>query len=206
MKHIFFVLPLLLAICFISCESKKSVLDQETYDGPSVSMDSIDVLISDSARVKLRLVAAKQLVYENDDRDFPEGIYLEFYDGYGKLSSTLRANTGYYFAEEDYYKAEGDVQMYSLAKGDDLHTELLNWVPDEERVHTDKFVTIKSDGEILKGEGLEASQNFDEYTILKPKGVMTIKPSSGANADEEEVDTGFDADLVFEEDTTTYED
>ncbi|UXP33281.1 LPS export ABC transporter periplasmic protein LptC [Reichenbachiella agarivorans] len=198
MKHIF---PLILMLSILSCESKKSVLEKETYDGPSVAMDSIDVLISDSAITKLRLVAPRQMVYENEDRDFPNGIYLEFYNDVGILSSTLRANSGYYFAEEDYYKAEGDVQMHGIAKGDELHTELLNWVPKEERIHTDKFVTIKSDGELLKGEGLEASEDFDEYTILNPTGVMNISPNKKKNEDE----SGFDEDLVFEEDTTVYE-
>ncbi|MCV9388159.1 LPS export ABC transporter periplasmic protein LptC [Reichenbachiella ulvae] len=198
MKHLF---PLFILLGLLACEDKKAVLDQERYEGPSVSMDSIDVMVSDSAVAKIRLVAAKQLVYENEDRDFPEGIYLEFYDNAGRLASTLRANTGYYFSEEDYYKAEGDVQMVSLAKGDDLHTELLNWVPKEERIHTDKFVTIRSGGEVLKGEGLEASEDFDEYTILKPTGVMNLAPTNEAKSNS----GGFDDDLVFEEDTTDYE-
>ncbi|WP_216011602.1 LPS export ABC transporter periplasmic protein LptC [Reichenbachiella agariperforans] len=197
-----YLLPILMIGLLLACESKNAVLEKETYDGPSVTLDNIDVLVSDSAVTKLRLVAAKQLVYENEDRDFPEGIYLEFYNAMGQLSSTLRANTGYYFAKEDYYKAEGDVQMKSLAKGDELHSELLNWDPKEERIYTDKFVTIKADGEVLKGEGLEASEDFDQYTILNPTGVMTLNPTKGS-VDEE---PGFDEDLVFEEDTTSYDD
>lgn len=197
MKHLF---PLLLVLTILSCEKKKMMSEEDKYDGPSVSMDSIDALISDSAVTKIRLVAAKQLVYENEDRDFPNGIYLEFYNDLGILSSTLRADKGYYFKKEDYYKAEGDVRMIGLMKGEELHTEELNWVPKDERIHTDKFVTIKSGGEVLKGEGLEATEDFDEYTILKPQGVMSIAPS----ADEEE-ESGFDEDLVFEEDTTNYE-
>lgn len=189
---------------FFACESKKGVLEQATYDGPSVTMDSIDVKISDSTVTKIRLRAPKQYVYENDDRDFPHGIYLQFYDPFGKVTSTLKANTGYYFSDEDYYKAEGDVIMISLRDGSDLRTELLNWVPKEERIYTDQFVTIKTDGEVLEGEGLESNEDFSEYTILKPSGVMSILKTQEIPVGEVE-QGGFDDELEYiEMDSTEF--
>jgi len=187
------ILPLLLLVTFFCCESKKGVLNHETYDGPSVAMDSIDMKISDSTVTKVRLKAPKQYVYENEDRDFPDGIHLTFYDKEGKISSTLEANTGYYFSKEDYYKAEGNVKMISLIDQNELNTELLNWAPKDQRIYTDKFVTIKTDGEVLKGEGLEANEDFSEYTILKPTGVMSVGPQ----IPNEQHDSGFDDDLEY---------
>lgn len=188
------LLPVLILITFLCCESKKGVLNQETYEGPSVAMDSIDMKISDSTITKIRLKAPKQYVYENKDRDFPDGIFLTFYDENEKISSTLEANTGYYFMDEDYYKAEGDVKMISLDDGNELNTELLNWDPNKQRIYTDNFVTIKTDGEVLKGEGLEAKEDFSEYTILKPIGVMSVGPKNTANDE-----SGFDNDLEYVE-------
>ncbi len=176
------------------------MMDKEIYEGPTVSMTKIDVLVSDSTVVKLRLRAPKQDVLQNDDRDFPEGIFIEFYNELGVKTADLSANTGYYFADEDYYKAEGNVIWRKMYANNELTSELLNWVPSEERIHTDKFVTIVSGNEVHTGEGLEASQDFEEYTILKPSGTMHI--DEGGNQVEDE---GFDADLEYEEDTTTYE-
>ncbi|MGL1887176.1 MAG: LPS export ABC transporter periplasmic protein LptC [Reichenbachiella sp.] len=199
-----YIILILSIAVFFACESKKGVLEQATYDGPSVTMDSIDVKISDSTVTKIRLRAPKQYVYENDDRDFPHGIYLQFYDPFGKVTSTLKANTGYYFSDEDYYKAEGDVIMISLRDGSDLRTELLNWVPKEERIYTDQFVTIKTDGEVLEGEGLESNEDFSEYTILKPSGVMSILKTQEIPVGEVE-QGGFDDELEYiEMDSTEF--
>lgn len=173
----------LLIVCLFallaSCEEQKKV-DHEIYDGPEVAMRNIDMLVSDSAIIKLRLVARTQLVLANKDRDFPNGIYLRFYNRYGLVTSTLVADKGYYFSGEDYYKAEGNVIMRSLFTGDELSTELLNWDPEKEQIYTDNFVTIKTQDEVMTGEGLEASQDFEEYTILKPSGVMSILPTPNA--------------------------
>ncbi|MEP2023331.1 MAG: LPS export ABC transporter periplasmic protein LptC [Reichenbachiella sp.] len=167
-------------VCLIStlfsCKEQKKI-EHEIYDGPEVAMRNIDMLLTDSAVVKLRLVARTQLVLANQDRDFPNGIYLRFYNPFGLVTSTLVADKGYYFSEEDYYQAEGNVIMRSLFSGDELSTELLNWDPNEEQIYTDNFVTIKTEDEVLTGEGLEATQDFEEYTILKPSGTMSIMPA-----------------------------
>lgn len=165
----------LLILVSLSCkETKKG--DYELYEGPDVILHDIDMLVSDSTIIKLRLRAKTQLELSNGDREFPDGIDLQFYNDFGLPSSTLVAKAGYYFSKEDYYKAEGDVVMHSVFTGDELSTELLFWTPSEEKIHTDNFVTIKSEDEILTGEGLEASQNFEEYTILNPSGTMAIAP------------------------------
>ena len=193
---IFFCIVILSA-----CEDRSKILNKEVYDGPNVDMTNIDILISDSTIVKLRLVAPRQKVLQNNDRDFPEGIYIEFYNGFGIMTATLEANTGYYFSDEDYYKAEGNVIWKKKSSNNELTSELLNWVPAEERIHTDKFVTIVTGNEVHTGEGLEATQDFEEYTILQPSGTMELDDSGELV----EVDEGFDEDLEFIEDTTTYD-
>lgn len=168
----------LFCLVALACGEQKKK-DHELYDGPEVAMKNVDMLVSDSTIVKLRLVARTQLVLANEDRDFPDGIYLRFYSPIGLVTSTLVADKGYYFAEKDYYQAQGNVIMRNLFTGDELSTELLNWNPQDEKIYTDNFVTIKTQDEVLTGEGLDATQDFEEYTILKPSGTMSILPSSG---------------------------
>lgn len=203
-----FLLFGLLSVSLWACKDKSHVLDHEKYEGPSVAMKNINMLVTDSTLVKLRLVAATQHELTNGDREFPDGLYLEFFNKKGQISSTLKSKTGYFFSKENYYQAEGDVEMHSVASGDNLTTEVLYWTPKEERIHTDQFVTITTGDEVLTGEGLEADQSFKEYTIIKPSGTMTLvkgvktKPKE---ADSTDVDGGFDDDLVFEEDTAVFE-
>ncbi|MEO9966024.1 MAG: LPS export ABC transporter periplasmic protein LptC [Reichenbachiella sp.] len=173
------VVIVIFLLSLVGCKEQKKVA-HELYDGPEIAMKNIDMLVSDSTIVKLRLVARTQLVLSNKDRDFPDGIYLRFYNPFGLVTSTLVADKGHYYSEKDYYTAEGNVIMRSLFSGDELSTELLNWDPKEEKIYTDNFVTIKTEDEVLTGEGLEASQNFEEYTILKPSGTMSIMPKQNS--------------------------
>lgn len=162
-------------LMLLACADNSKVLSKETYEGPSVELENVEILFSDSAIVKVKLTAARQLIAENDDMEFPNGIFLEFHNERGRVTSTLKADKGYFFNLKNYYKAEGNVLMHNLNSGDELSTEELIWEPDDEQLRTDKFVTIKTEDEVHQGEGLTADQDFGKYKILKPTGTITIE-------------------------------
>ncbi|MDN4165825.1 LPS export ABC transporter periplasmic protein LptC [Cytophagales bacterium LB-30] len=176
MKYLFYLLiTLSVGTTLFSCSDKKlNEEDLPVYDGPVVEADSISTLYSDSAIVRIKLMAKKQFEFENGDRDFPEGMYMEFYEPDGRVSSTLVANQGHYYREENLYKATGDVRVNSVDNGDKLNTEELFWNPTEEKVYTDKFVRVEQEGDITTGEGLEAAQDFSTWRILKPTGFISM--------------------------------
>ena len=164
----------LLSACFEKTD-RNSILSQETYDGPAIELENVDILFSDSSVVKVKLTAAKQHILENDDMEFPDGIFLQFYDKHGKIISTLKGNSGFYFNKENYYKAEGNVHMINLYTQDELSSEELIWEPNDEKIRTEKFVTIKTEDEIHTGEGLISDQDFVKYKIIKPTGTISIE-------------------------------
>ncbi len=178
MSDRFFVLMIACAFggtLLISCESRKELLSQEMYDGPLVSMDSIYTKMSDSAKVLVRLKAAKQNNLEGGDREWPEHLHLEYLDDQGEIVSTFRADYVYYTAKDDLYRAEGNVIVKNMDDGDELNTEELFWNPTTEEFYTERFVTIQSEDEIHTGEGLRADQDFSSYKILKPQGTLLIE-------------------------------
>ena len=67
------------------------------------------------------------------------------------------------------------VVVNQILKQETLFTEELNWLQAEKKVHTDKNVTIQTPDELLKGEGLDAKQDFSWYRILKPTGAFPIE-------------------------------
>jgi len=119
--------------------------------------------------------APRQLEFGTGDREFPEGLFLEFYDENGKLTSTLKADYCYYTKKEDIYKATGNVVVQDVETNDRLDTEELYWSQKKEEVYTDKFVRIEKDGELHVGDGLEAKQDFSYWKILNSKGTITLK-------------------------------
>lgn len=164
----------LLAVIFTSCDEPKNLdMANSVYDGPMMIVKEVETLYSDSAKLKVKLKAKEQWEYSNGDRIFPQGVHIDFYDETKVPSTTLIANSGKYTKATDSYSVIGNVRIFSN-KGETqkLNTEELNWNPKTEKVHTDKFVRIETAKETLTGTGLEASQDFKKYKILKPQGVF----------------------------------
>ncbi|NJN41273.1 MAG: LPS export ABC transporter periplasmic protein LptC [Flammeovirgaceae bacterium] len=159
---------------FLSCEPQEN---QQIilYEGPSKEGDKVEVYHSEGEHVKVKMIADKYLELQNGDLEFPQGIYLEFYDEAGALSSTLIANSAYYFKDEDKWRGRGKVEVKNILKNEQLNTEELFWKPDTQKIFTDKFVTIRLAAEVIYGTGLMANQDLSSYTITKPAGEFVIE-------------------------------
>lgn len=144
------------------------------YKGPLITLRQLETFYSDSAQLKIRLSAPLQEEFENGNRIFPKGINIIFYNKDTLPGSTLVARKGFFEKATQKYTVTGNVVVENKIEGKKLSTEELNWDPAKQMVFTDKFVVIETPTEILKGEGLEANQNFTKYKILKPTGIFSI--------------------------------
>jgi LPS export ABC transporter protein LptC len=163
-----------LSILFISCSTEEKAKPM-VYEGPLSEAEDVTMYHTEKDRMKVLLKAKKIFEFQNGDREFPEGIYLEFYDATGKITSTLRANSAYYFKTEDKWRGLGNVEVINIEKSEQLTTEELFWKPSTKKIFTDKFVTIKQENELLYGTGLEAEQDLSSYTMKKIAGEFEIK-------------------------------
>ena len=169
------------AILALSCGGRGGdSIEIQEYTGPVLETGHAINYYSDSAVVKMRMESPRQLDFGNGDREFPEGLYLEFYEK-GKMTSTLRADYCYYTAEDDLYKATGNVVIQRVDNNDRLDTEELYWNQRKEDVFTDKYVIIQQGGELMEGVGLEAKQDFSYYKILDPKGTILLNKEGSRN-------------------------
>jgi len=172
----YYIILLIIAGLIGACNDEgQSAEDFKEYEGPVLESTNTELLYSDSAQVRIKLQAQRQLQYGNDDLDFPEGFYIEFFNEEGVKSTSIKANKGYYSKEENKYTATGEVVVKNLETGEKLETELLHWERDTRSINTDRYVEIESDGELLMGEGLEAKEDFSSYEILKPTGIFSLE-------------------------------
>ncbi|CAN5777174.1 hypothetical protein BH24BAC1_BH24BAC1_01410 [soil metagenome] len=166
---------LLLSFGFLGCKNDLHDPDQELkYDGPVMTTVDVVTLYSDSARIKIRLEGPLEQKFQAGDILYPEGLLVTFYENDGRVTTTLKANSGKYDQAKDAYLATGNVVVHNLEKNQKLHTEELNWDKVKQIVYTDKLVRIETPEEILTGEGLTANQDFSRYRILKPTGFFPI--------------------------------
>ncbi|MES2731269.1 MAG: LPS export ABC transporter periplasmic protein LptC [Bacteroidota bacterium] len=145
------------------------------YDGPQMEVDNIQTLFSDSAHVKVKMTAPKQLTYTNGDEFYPKGINIVFYEKDGSISATLRSDKAKKLKDKEIYTANGNVVIVNNKKGETINTEELNWSPRTRKIYTEKFVTITTADELLKGEGMDTDQDFTFTKIRKPSGIFPLK-------------------------------
>lgn len=174
MKFNEIIYSMLILSLLASCSKGIKRAEPIEYKGPAIEADTIVTLYSDSAVVRIRLSADKQFELQNGDREFPHGVFIEFFNPEGLKTTTMVANEGFYFKEKDLYQGVGDVEVISLENDEKLNTEELFWDPAKEEVFTDKFVRIESEGELHMGEGMVAKQDFSTWRILKPTGTILL--------------------------------
>lgn len=164
------LLLLILLVGSIGCREDVDKSQLAYYEGPYRTSFEIELLHSDSAIVRTKLMADKQLEFKNGDAEFPEGIVIHFFDKEGELSTTIRADRGYFDRKSNIYRGEGDVQVHNLVKEQKLNSEELFWDKTKKKIYTEKFVTVEEPDRIIKGTGMEADEGFNEYKFTKVTG------------------------------------
>jgi LPS export ABC transporter protein LptC len=167
---------MILAMAFFACQQKpRDMKEMEVYQGPKMEVDSLETLYSDSSVLRVRFNAGKQLELENGDKEFLNGVKVEFFDEKGVSQAILTSQKGYQSKQSSIYRVEGDVVVQNLAEKKSLHTEKLFWDSANKKIYTSEFVKIQTPKEVLTGQGLEAAQDFSRYKILKPTGIFVIE-------------------------------
>jgi len=165
-----------LLLCFFawSCTGTDTKEPLE-YKGPLSEFENVELFYSENETVKVKMLADLLYEFESGDREFPNGVYMEFYNEFGNLESTLRANHAYYFKKDDQWRGRGKVEVKNIEKNEQLNTEELFWKPKDKKIFTDKFVTILRQGDVIYGEGLEANEDMSDYMIKKPAAEFEVK-------------------------------
>jgi LPS export ABC transporter protein LptC len=164
---------LMLVASLYSCKDTE-LKEPVEYTGPLRKIQDVELFYTEKNAVKVKMIAAQVWEYENGDREFPAGLYIEFYNEFGKMESTLRANQAYFFKKENQWRGRGKVEVKNIEKNEQLNTEELFWKPAEENIFTEKFVTIRQQGDVIYGQGLEAKQDMSDYRIKKVVGEFEV--------------------------------
>lgn len=161
-----FLLTALLAGCFPDRNEQK---EYELYEGPTLEAENVWMLVSDSSVVRIEMSGAKRWTHQNGDTEFPEGLEIVFYDIRGDSVTVLSADHGYSTNDTRIYKVTGNVVVNRIVNDEVLKTEELFWDQNKKIIYTNKFVTVERVDEIIPAEGLEAKEDFSEYTFIKPR-------------------------------------
>jgi LPS export ABC transporter protein LptC len=177
--HILVVLTALAALaagCENDIERINLLTDEAEY--PSVKGNNIKVIYSDSAKVKVQILAPTFLQFplaEKPYMEFPDGIEVYFYDDSLRIESEIMADYAIYYSEDRLWQARGNVVAHKLNQGDALYTEELFWNEKEERIYSNVYTRVQNGEDVLFGKGgFEAQQNLENWYLKGTTGEIVV--------------------------------
>ncbi len=169
---------LLAGLLLASCQKQEEAPAQIQYKGPFLESENVVELLSDSARLHVRLTAPLEQIYENGDKLYSKGATVTFYDKPGKLViNTLDAKWVRFDNNKKLYTMRGAVKVANVPEQQQLATEELFYNQMQQKIYTDsaRFVRVQTPAEVLTGYGLTANQDFSRYGIHRPAGTFTLQ-------------------------------
>jgi LPS export ABC transporter protein LptC len=159
---------------FFSCKERMAEKDVN-YLGPMLEIENMELGYSDSARIMVKMKTALELDLQNKDRVYPKEVKLFFYDKLGVESTTIRSDSGRYINTENHYKLMGNILIVDKLKNQNLTTTELIWAPDKKIIYTHKPVDMVTPSQTIHGMGLQANQDFTQYSLGSSNGVLNVK-------------------------------
>ncbi len=168
---------IVIAGIFFSCTTNTidEVLEFSDSENPPLRT-TLKVLYTytDSGRVQNTLQANRIDQFQTPDSMYSllsDGFELTFFNDLQQFDGRLTALNGF-INERNTLMIARDSVVFTNAVGETLRTEELIWQQDSNRVYTRKFVTIEKADGIIYGKGLISDQNFTNYVIKNPTGVI----------------------------------
>lgn len=179
-KKISIVLIFYICTMFIACDSDVDVIYEITAEAgmPTFAIKDLETFYSDSGIVKVKIMADEMVRYDNPGKRYDEyqsGINVIFFDGFQNKSATLNCQYAIYYIDDELWEVKSNVEIINIEENESLNTEQLFWDLQNEFIYSKKFVRIKTQSEILFGQGFESNQSFSQWRILRPTGTITIE-------------------------------
>ncbi|MCF8306828.1 MAG: LPS export ABC transporter periplasmic protein LptC [Ignavibacteriales bacterium] len=163
------ILLLMILVLAASCEEikvKPAVIEASSEENPP-SQESWDskVLFTERSRLKAILYSDHIRMYEEERYKLLDGVRIEFFDGDGNRTSVLTSKRGKTDdITQDMFAIDSVVVVSD--SGTVVRTDELVWRNKDEKIVSDKFVSIVSPKEKMEGIGFESDAALKNYTIF----------------------------------------
>jgi LPS export ABC transporter protein LptC len=170
----------------VACENNIEVIRNmgKIKDSPVVSANEMEIIYSDSAKVKMRISAPEANRYNLPEKkytEFPKGITVQQYDTTLTVIALIMANYAIYHEDKNLWEARGNVIAKNIEKNEELNSEELFWDQTLGIIYSKKFSRIiNADGVFYGDRGFEAKQDMSKWHMVGIKGKVNIKEETNA--------------------------
>ena len=176
------MLPALLlsVLCISSCENdlnKINEISAKQSSNPVQETTGVDVIYSDSAKVKLRMLAPLLLQLadpKKPEKDYdlmPKGIKIIFYDGVTlKETGSIMADTGINHSKTKIIEFHKNV-IAKNAQGDTFRSDELYWDQNKKIMYSNKPVVVNTAaGDIVTGKTFTSDDKLTNPKFINSNG------------------------------------
>lgn len=185
MTRIFLPAMLLMALLSPGCENDLKQVKQISQQEANNKIDSsktVEVIYSDSARVKARVLTPLMLHYNitNDEHYvMPKGVTIYFYDNKQNITSTVVGDSAITKKNDKIIELHGNV-VVSNVKGDVFKSNELIWDQLKKMMYSNQHWQLnKVDGTMLNGMHFKSDETFTNKTGDNGNGVIVTKEGVG---------------------------
>src|ERR1700744_909119 len=136
----------------------------------------VDVIYSDSAKVKAHMTAPLMINYKvkKPYTEMPKGVKVTFYDNNLNVSSNIVADYAISREQEKTIELRKNV-VGTNVKGDTFTSDELIWDENTKQIHSSKLVHVKlSDGSITDGTSFVSDENLNHWTLTQGTGILHV--------------------------------
>ena len=163
--------------CFCACQNDEAVIKDlcRRESGPSEITENLLVYVSRSGSLLYEFSAPLYQVYEYPKpmEVTPKGLQVIGFNAQQDTTVMMTADYGIHRENERTMEAKRHVVIRNLETGEVVETEHIVWDMDAHRVYSNtQTKQIRPDGSVYIGESFESDEQFEHYTIVKPKMVI----------------------------------
>jgi LPS export ABC transporter protein LptC len=162
-----------------SCENDLKDLQKISANEVSKPIErytNVDVIYSDSAKVKAHMTSPLMLEYKiaKPYTEMPKGVKVIFYDNALKESSTIIADYAIRREAEKNIELRKNV-VGTNATGDTFTSDELIWDENTKQIHSNKLVHVKmADGSVTDGTSFTSDENLNHWKLTQGTGIIHV--------------------------------
>jgi LPS export ABC transporter protein LptC len=145
---------------------------------PVTSYTDVDVIYSDSAKVKAHMTAPLMLDYDKVEKPYtemPKGVKVIFYNAELQETGTITANYAIYHKKEKIILLRKNV-VGTNVKGETFSSDELIWDQNTKQITSNQVVHVRmSDGTALDGTSFTSDEGLNHWKFGQANGTISVK-------------------------------
>ena len=165
---------------FSACENDINKIRELSANQANADVDTIhnvDMIFSDSATVRFRMLAPLLLQYQGKKpyNLMPKTVNITFFNKVDlSQMGTLTADTAIESDADNKYEFHKNV-VAKNAKGETFKSDELIWDKNTKTMYSNKVVQIRmANGDIMNGTGFKSDQTLAHWTMTQSTGIFNV--------------------------------